>query len=67
MSEDAKVIRLTEMRKLLDETSYAKRQEEIESLYALLIEENRNDRSGEGDWRVKKHLLGLLYGKLEVH
>ena len=36
VDEDAKVIRLTEMRKLLDETSYAERQEEIESLYGLL-------------------------------
>ena len=39
VSEDAKVIRLTEMRKLLDETSYSERQEEIESLYGLLSEE----------------------------
>lgn len=36
VSEDAKVIRLTEMRKLLDETTYAEWQEEIESLYGLL-------------------------------
>lgn len=36
VSEDAKVIRLTEMRKLLDETSYAERREEIENLYGLL-------------------------------
>jgi len=36
VSEDAKVIRLTDMRKLLDETSYAERQEEIENLYGLL-------------------------------
>ena len=36
VSEDANVIRLTEMRKLLDEATYAERQEEIESLYGLL-------------------------------
>lgn len=36
VSEDAKVIRLTEMRKLLDEPSYAERREEIENLYGLL-------------------------------
>ena len=36
VSEDAKVIRLTEMRKLLDEGTYAERQEEIENLYGLL-------------------------------
>ena len=36
VSEDAHVIRLTEMRKLLDEVTYTERQEEIESLYGLL-------------------------------
>lgn len=36
VGDDAKVIRLTEMRKLLNETTYTERQEEIESLYGLL-------------------------------
>ena len=40
VSEDAKVIKLTEMRKLLDETTYTERQEEIESLYGLLSGES---------------------------
>ena len=40
VSEDAKVIKLTEMRKLLDESTYTERQEEIESLYSLLSGES---------------------------
>ena len=40
VNEDAKVIRLTHMRKLLDETTYAERQGEIESLYGLLCGED---------------------------
>lgn len=39
VSENANVIRLTEMRKLLDETTYIDHQEEIESLYGLLSDE----------------------------
>ena len=40
VNEDAKVIKLTEMRKLLDESTYTERQEEIESLYSLLSGES---------------------------
>lgn len=39
ISEDAKVIKLTEMWKLLNETTYTEWQEEIESLYDLLSRE----------------------------
>ena len=41
VGEDANVIRLTEMRKLLDEATYVNRQEEIESLYGLLSEDGK--------------------------